>query len=99
MPRRRVSSLTCVASVSSARPVQYSTVEVYVRVGRANVPVVAMAHYKSTDTEQDGASDSTGRTTLAFRISRASVGYPVVVDVSVRGGPSCQTSFTPQRAE
>jgi hypothetical protein len=91
-----VVALSCVASVSNAHPTQYSTVYVYVTVGRPSIDVHAVAHYKSTDTAHDAVTASDGKATLPFKISRATKGFTVVVDVSVSGGPSCQTAFTPQ---
>lgn len=94
--RKPAAALTCLASVSDAQPSQYSTVYVYVKVGRPSIAVHTVAHYKSTDTAHDATTGADGRATVAYRISRASSGYTVVVDVTVSGGPSCQTSFTPQ---
>ena len=94
--RKPAPALTCVASVSNAHPSQYSTVYVYVKVGRPGIAVHTVAHYKSTDTAHDATTGTSGTATIAYRISRATSGYTVTVDVTVSGGPSCQTSFTPQ---
>lgn len=94
--RKPPAALTCVASVSNAHPSQYSTVYVYVKVGKPSIAVHSVAHYKSTDTAHDATTGANGTATIAYKISRATSGYTVVVDVTVTGGPSCQTSFTPQ---
>jgi hypothetical protein len=60
--------------------------------------VTATAHYKTTDTSHSGVAASNGIADLPFRISRATIGYTVPVDVTVTGhgsSRSCSTSFTP----
>lgn len=92
----RPPSLTCQASVSNPTPPQNSTEDVFVTVGKPNVGVTIVDHYKSKDSTYSGVTGGDGKADISFRISRATVGYTVVVDVTVTGGPSCQTSFTPQ---
>ena len=58
--------------------------------------VVVIAHYKTTNSEHDGASDASGSASVTFGIGRPTRGYPVQVDVTVGGRASCSTSFTPQ---
>lgn len=90
-------ALTCGASMSNAQPAQYSTTDVLVRTS-AGASVTATAHYKSKDTTHSASADGSGRADLPFDISRATVGYPVVVDVTVSAHgttAACQTSFTP----
>ena len=90
-------ALGCSASMSDPSPAQYSQTDVLVRTG-AGASVTATAHYKTTDTTHTGTADGSGQADLPFSISRASVGYPVVVDVSVGADgatATCQTSFTP----
>jgi hypothetical protein len=90
--------LTCSASMSNASPAQYTTTDVIVHTAAA-ADVTATAHYKSTDTTHTAAAASNGVATIAFAISRATIGYTVDVDVVVsRGGvsSSCFTSFTPR---
>jgi 2C-methyl-D-erythritol 2,4-cyclodiphosphate synthase len=61
--------------------------------------VTATAHYKTTDTSHS-ATASGGRAEIEFRISRATPGYPVEVDVTVSAhgsSGSCSTSFTPHK--
>jgi hypothetical protein len=93
-----VSTLTCKASMSDPSPPQYSTTEVIVQTADG-ASVTATAHYKSTNTTNTGTASSNGVASIAFSISRATIGYPVEVDVTVtRNGASrsCSTSFTPR---
>lgn len=90
---------TCRASVSDARPSDYSTVEVTVDTGVAGASVIATAHYRTTDTSHSVAAGSSGVARVAFDISGATRGYQVNVGVEVRAGgasASCRTSFIPQ---
>ena len=89
--------LSCSASVSNSSPADYSTVDVTVRTAAA-ATVTTVAHYKSTDTQQSAVADGSGVATIAYRISRASPGFPVVVDVTAAATgrtATCSTSFTP----
>jgi hypothetical protein len=91
-------ALSCSASMSNSHPSDYSTVDVDVRTA-PGASVMATAHYKSTDTTHSSAANGFGTASVAFAISRATPGYTVQVDVSVRNGSgsgSCSTSFTPQ---
>jgi hypothetical protein len=93
------STLICLASMSNPNPAQYSTTDVIARTGVAGASVTATAHYKTTDTTHTGLAASNGVADIPFRISRATIGYPVAVDVTVTGhgsSRSCSTSFTPQ---
>lgn len=83
--------------MSNAAPADNSTTDVLVTT-MSGAAVSATAHYKSTDTTHSATADSTGRADIQFRISRATPGYTVVVDVEVsKNGSSayCSTSFTP----
>jgi hypothetical protein len=103
-PRRTTTSAapastTCVASMSNPHPAEYSTTDVIVRTRVAGSSVTATAHYKTTDTSHTGTAASNGVADIPFRISRATIGYTVQVDVTVTGqgtSKSCSTSFTPQ---
>ena len=93
------SRLTCSASMTDAAPTQYSTTSVVVRTGTAASQVSATARYKSTSTTNSGPADGSGVASIPFRISRATIGYPVQVAVAVSAGASratCSTSFTPR---
>jgi hypothetical protein len=94
----RPKGLSCSASMSNAHPSDYSTVDVDVRTA-PSASVTVTAHYKSTDTTHTSTANGSGYASIAFEISRATPGYTVEVDVSVRNGSgsaSCSTSFTPQ---
>jgi hypothetical protein len=57
--------------------------------------MTAVAHYKSKDTDLGATtSGADGVGHLTFNIGGATVGYTVVVDVTI-GGQSTSTSFTP----
>lgn len=89
--------LSCSASVSNSSPADYSTVNVTVRTAAA-ATVTTVAHYKTTDNQQSTVADGSGAATIAYRISRASPGFPVVVDVTAAASgrtATCSTSFTP----
>jgi hypothetical protein len=92
------STLTCTASMSNSNPAQYSTTDVIVHTA-AGAGVTATAHYKTTNTTHTGSAASNGVATIAFSISRATLGYAVEVDVTVTrnaAARSCSTSFTPR---
>lgn len=101
-----VTSLSLDISVSDPSPEQYDTVYVYVAVtDQLGRPVEgasgsATAHYKSTDTTNSfSTSDSNGDMATSFSIGRATLGYEVVVDVSISYdglSASGETSFTPE---
>jgi hypothetical protein len=89
----------CAASVSNPNPnpIRNSTVDVLVSTV-ANATVSAAAHYKTTTTAHAAAADATGHAAVRFNISTATVGFTVVVRVTVGVGgqdSSCETSFTP----
>jgi hypothetical protein len=89
--------LSCSASVSNSSPADYSTVDVTVRTVAA-AAVTTIAHYKTTDNQQSTVADGSGVATIAYRISRATPGFPVVVDVTAAASgrtATCSTSFTP----
>ena len=99
VPVSHSASLSCSASMSNASPSDYSTTDVIVHTS-AGAAVTTTAHYKSTDTTHTGTADGSGVATIPYDISRATVGYTVVVDVTVSAGraaASCSTSFTPSR--
>jgi hypothetical protein len=70
-----------------------------VRTGVAGASVTATAHYKTTDTTHTGVAVGDGVADIPFRISRATPGYTVAVDVTATAGGTnrdCSTAFTPQ---
>ena len=94
----KTAALTCAASVSNASPAQNSTTSVLVTTA-AGASLTVTAHYKSKDTTHSATADGAGHASVPFDISRASIGYTVVVDVSVSANGhtgSCSTAFTPR---
>ena len=90
--------LPCHASVSAARPQQYTDVNVGVKTA-AHAHVRTVAHYKSKDTTHTATANAHGRATISYYISGATTGYRVLVTVTVtKGGSSghCSTAFTPR---
>jgi len=97
VPVTHRSSLSCSASMSNPSPSDNSTTDVIVRTA-AGASVTTTAHYKSTNTTHTGTASGSGVATVPYEIGRATVGYTVVVDVTVSAGgatTSCATSFTP----
>lgn len=101
-----VTALSLNISVSDATPAQNSDVNILVTVtDQLGRPVEgatgsAVAHYKSTDTtESFSPSDFNGDMVATFDIGRATVGYEVVVDVTINYEglmATGQTSFVPE---
>jgi hypothetical protein len=91
--------LTCAASMSNPSPADYSTTDVIVHTGVAGATVTATAHYKTTDTTHQATADGNGVADIPFRISRATPGYTVDVDITATAHGAtryCSTSFTPR---
>jgi hypothetical protein len=91
-------TISCTASMSNSSPADYSTTDVLVQTANG-ATVTTTAHYKTTDTTHS-ATASGGIADIPYRISDATAGYPVQVDVTVSSGTasgSCDTSFTPVR--
>lgn len=89
---------TCHASANPVHPAQNSTVKINVHtVGRGHVK--ASASYKTTTTTHFATAGPGGNATVPFNIGRATVGFRVVVHVTVtkRGFTAghCSASFTP----
>jgi hypothetical protein len=87
---------SCTASVDNPSPTRNQTVTVSVASNVSSASFTATAHYKSKDTVQSGATNSSGSGSVAFRISSATPGYSVRIDVDVSGRASCSSQFTPQ---
>ena len=97
-PNPPPSSSTCSASVSDPSPPQHSTEHVLIQTG-PGAAVAATAHYKATNTTQTGTAGPDGKADIAFAISRATLGFRVIVDVTTTlhgSAASCSTSFTPR---
>ncbi len=104
-PKDRLGLLNITASVDKPNPPQYSTVHLIVKVmDKNNSPVSfarieATAHYKAKDTKKIGCTDDYGEATLSFRISRATIGYEVIIDIRAKKGKSVgstKASFIPR---
>ena len=89
----------CVARMKDANPGLGGTDRVIVDSHFGGVPVVVIAHYKSTNSTYSGSINADKHGEVEFSIGKPTAGYPVTVDVTVRGATAnetCQASFTPQ---
>ena len=76
-------ALPCHASMSNSHPADFTTTIVRVRsVARASVTTVA--HYRTTNTTHHGRTNASGRAGIPYRISGATPGFQVKVDVTVK---------------
>jgi hypothetical protein len=83
--------------MSSSSPADYTDDYVYVTTN-PYASVSTVAYYKTTSTQHTGQADGSGKATIDYYISGATVGYTVSVSVTVttRGrSATCSTSFTP----
>jgi hypothetical protein len=90
---------SCTASVSNSHPADYTTTDVKVRTA-AGAEVFTVAHYKTVNRAYYRVASSAGQATIGYYVSGATIGYRVVVDVTVVSGHQangCSTSFTPKR--
>ena len=86
------------ASVNNKTPLQNSTINVTVN-GPAKSSVKIVCHYKTTNTTYNATIGSNGKAVLPVRISRATKGYNVVINVTVTyksKAYTTKTSFTPR---
>jgi hypothetical protein len=91
-------ALACHASMSNKHPADFTTTDVKVRTV-AHAYVTTVAHCKTVNRTHHRRANASGRATVPYEISGATVGRKVVVDVYVsRPGRKgkCSTSFTPQ---
>lgn len=91
--------IPCTAGMTNASPKQYTTTDVKVS-SWGDVGVTTVAHYRTTTTTHSATTNSAGKVTIPYHVSGVTVGYRVVVNVTVRKDGrigSCRTSFTPQR--
>ena len=96
-PTPSAKGVSCRASVSSASPADYTTVDIEVRTA-AGASVTTVAHYKTTDHPKTAVADGAGHATVGYDVSGATPGYTVRVDVTASAGSRtahCSTSFTP----
>jgi hypothetical protein len=87
----------CSASMSDASPARYSSTYVNVHTS-PGAAVTTTAHYKTKDTTHTGTADASGNASIAYTLASATLGFQVIVDVSVSlngATESCSTSFTP----
>jgi hypothetical protein len=92
-----LSALPCSARVSNVHPTDYSSLTVYVKT-RPRAVVQTTANYRTTSTTHSGVANSSGNAAIAYRISRATSGFTVIVTVVVHlegASGRCRTSFTP----
>jgi hypothetical protein len=61
-----------------------------------NAAINLVVHYKTKNTSYAGVTDASGAGSLTFGIGRPTIGYTVIVDVTVGQQASCSTAFTPQ---
>jgi hypothetical protein len=97
---RSAPSLFCQASVSNAKPSDFTKTAVHVRTD-ASVKVFTVAYYRTVDRAYFARADFDGRAQISYYVSGATPGYRVKVIVTVVRGHSastCRTSFTPRKA-
>lgn len=91
-------SIKVSASVNNKTPLQNTTVSITVN-GPAKGSVTIVCHYKSTNTTYRATIGSNGKAIIPVKISRATKGYTVVINVSVtyKGKAyTTKTSFKPR---
>jgi putative cell wall-binding protein len=89
--------LTCSASVANPSPPQHTMIAVQVDTA-PGASVTTVAHYKTTSTTLNTVADATGVASVSYDVGSATLGYKVVVDVTVTAAgqqTGCSTSFTP----
>jgi hypothetical protein len=97
-PAAFAAALACRASMSNAKPRQYSATSVLVSTV-ALARVTTTAKYKTTSTEKRSVANRQGNATVPYLISAATPGFTVVVSVEVTSGgkkASCSTRFVPE---
>ena len=90
-------SFPCTARVDIQHPTDYSTVTVSIHT-KGNARITTTAHYRTTSTVKTAIASASGSALIAYRISRATSRFTVVITVSTRLGAAsgaCRTSFTP----
>jgi hypothetical protein len=90
-------SLRCSAWMSNSHPADFTTTNVRVHTVKF-AKVKTVAHYRTTDTTHHAKANSHGRASIPYRISDATPGFKVKVDVTVRKNGRvghCHTAFTP----
>jgi hypothetical protein len=87
---------SCTASMSNSTPGDGGTETLSVTSNVPNAAVSLVVHYKTKNTSYSGTTDSSGAGSVTFGIGRPTIGYTVIVDVTVGQRASCSTAFTPQ---
>ena len=78
----KVTAVKVSASVNNKTPLQNTTVKVTV-VGPVKSPVTIVCYYKSKNTTYKVNTGSKGKVVLPVKISRATKGYAVAVNISL----------------
>jgi hypothetical protein len=88
---------SCMASMSNATPGDYVDDTVIVSSNVADAPVSVTKYYRTTTTQDFGNTNANGVASIGLYTSGATIGFRVVVDVSVNNGQAtCSTSFIPR---
>jgi hypothetical protein len=85
---------SCTLSLSSTSPADNAEITASITSSVPNTPFTLAKAYKTTTTYDYGTTNASGDASIEFDVSGATVGYPVVVTLTV-GGATCITSFTP----
>jgi hypothetical protein len=95
-PPPPLASASCAVTMTSPDPSQYSNETAEISSNLPNAPVTITVSYKTATTSFFSTTQPSGIDLLTFYISRAIVGYPVQVHVSISNDAAmCSTSFTP----
>jgi hypothetical protein len=86
----------CSASMANPTPGDGGSETLHVTSNVPNAAVHLVVRYKTKNTSYSGATDASGAGSVTFGIGRPTVGYTVVVDITVGQQASCSTAFTPQ---
>jgi len=101
-------ALYVTATVDNVNPPQYTKVTLAVFVKDKNnnpvsdAKVIAIAHYRTTDTIRQNYADDKGKALIYYNIYRATVGYKVIIDIKAKKGKasgSAKASFIPISGE
>jgi hypothetical protein len=88
---------SCTATMSNPNPADYTDDTVNISSNVPDEPVLITKYYKTTTTTDSGETDLGGSASISFDDSGATLGFTVVVNVSINGGEAtCSTSFTPE---
>ena len=85
---------SCTVTLSNGSPADYTDEIASISSTVPNASVTLTKAYRTTTSGDSGETNASGAATIEFDISGATVGFTVVVTVSV-GAATCQTSFTP----